>query len=78
MKHGLKLTALALSLLFLAGALLACVPAPNAAVRTFGDHLKSERDARQQQAEADFADDPTVRHFLDEGAHIRPDSIRPR
>ena len=30
MKHGLKLTALALSLLFLAGALLACVPAPAA------------------------------------------------
>ena len=57
---------------------LVCVAAPNAAVRTFGDHLKSERDARQQQAEADFADDPTVRHFLDEGAHIRPDSIRPR
>lgn len=57
---------------------LVCVAAPNAAARTFGDHLKSERDARQQQAEADFAGDPAVRHFLDEGAHIRPDSIRPR
>ncbi len=57
---------------------LAYVAAPNAAARTFGDHLKSERDARQQQAESDFSGDPAVRHFLDEGARIRPDSIRPR
>jgi len=52
--------------------------APSAVQRTFGDHLKTEREAREQQARVDFADDPAVRYFVDEGARIRPDSIRPR
>ncbi len=57
--------------------------AGNAAQPTFGDHLKTERDARQVKAQDDFANDPAVRHFTDEGARIRtgsiqPDPIRPR